>query len=223
MKAFRDKKRHKRTNVLQPQNRPYSELRSLSLQYQRDGSPSQHQSNCPPVVAPTSLHHISTSTKEIDDSSWVETQTTNQPLKRIATESLQTRSLERTFGEGYTVHKQEVETAEDNLPDETEIRMVQEWSKTGRRQRRIVDNEDDPSTAATSASVKIISIKCKVISGSVQWWCLTQQADTTLHSNNCAELDTMFGHISIVISLQNGYHFVRFSPDLVRCHRVPET
>ena len=223
IKAFRDRKRHERTKVLRPQNRPYSELRSLSLQHQRDGSPSQHQSNSPPVVAPASLHDISTSTKELDESSSVGTQTTNQALKRIATESLHKSSLERTFGEGCTVQKQEVETAEDNLPDETETRMVQEWSKTGRRQRCIVDNEDDYSTAAASASVKIIGIKCKVIGGGVQWWYLTQQADMTLHSNNCAELDTVFGHASIVIPLQNGYQFVRFSPDWVRCHRVPET
>ena len=76
------------------------------------------------MVAPTSLHDISTSTKELNKSSSVGTQTTNQALKRIATESLYKSSLERTFGEGCTVQKQEVETAEDNLPDETETRMV---------------------------------------------------------------------------------------------------
>ena len=82
-----------------------------------------------------------------------------------------------------------------------------------------IDDENDHSTA--SASVEIIGVKCKTNSIGVQWWYLTQQPGMTLRSDNCAELDTLFGHARTVLTLPNGYHFVQFSPNWVRCRKVP--
>lgn len=220
IRDFRDRKRRGRDNVLQPRNRSYSELRSLSHQYRLDESLSQDQSKIQSVIDSASLDDTSFTSKRTNDTGQVGVQSTNQALEQIATKSLHINDFESTFGESHTVQKQQVETTEDNLPDEIETRMAQDWSKTVQSHIHLFDDENDYSTA--SAFVKIVGIKCKAIGSGVQWWYLTQQPDMTLHSDNCAEVDTPFGHTSIVLPLHNGYQFVRFSPHWVRCHKVPK-
>ena len=87
-------------------------------------------------------------------------------------------------------------------------------------QMYLVESENDYSTA--SIFVKIIGVKCKSSGDGVQWWYLTQQSDMTLHSDNCAELNSPFGNVRTVLPLHHSYQFVQFSPNWVRCRKVPK-
>ena len=76
-------------------------------------------------------------------------------------------------------------------------------------QMYLVESENDYLTA--SIFVKIIGMKCKSSGDGVQWWYLTQQSDMTLHSDNCAELNSLFGNIRTVLLLHHSAQFVQFS------------
>ena len=220
IKDFRDRKRRGKDNSLPSRNRRYSELRSSSLQNQQDGSPSPYRSTSQSAVGSASIDDTSIKREGPSDGSSGEFQATSQALERVAAEALQMSGFQHTFEEGRTVQKQEVETVEDELPDENETRMAQQWSKPMQGQMYLVEGENDYST--TSTFVKIIGVKCKPCGDGVQWWYLTQQSDMTLYSDNCAELDTPFGNARTVLLLQHGYWFVQFSPNWVRCQKVPK-
>ena len=220
IKDFRDRKRRGKDNSLPSRSRRYSELRSSSLQSQQDGSTSQYRSTRQSAVGSASIDDTSIKREGPGDGSSGEFQATSQALERVAAEALQISDFQNTFEEGRTVQKQEVETVEDELPDENETRMAQQWSKPMEVQMYLVESENDYSTASTF--VKIIGVKCKSSGDGVQWWYLTQQTDMTLYSDNCAELNTPFGNTRTILPLQHGYQFVQFSPNWVRCGKVPE-
>ena len=213
---FREWKRYGEDNA--SQTRFTSEER-LSTQNRLYGSALQDESKAQLGTELTISDDTSFTSNGLDGTELSKSYLTNQASEQIAMKSLHDNELESIFGESHIIQKQQVETTEDSLPDEDETRMVQEWSRAPHSQTRLLDDEDEYST--TSGFVEIIGVACKTVGNGVQWRYRTQPSDMTLRLDQCAELDTPFGHAR-ASPLTNGYHYVRFSPTWVRCHKVPE-
>ena len=215
---FKSQKRHRGENASQVQNRSCSELRSSSPQDLLDESLVEDESRNQSIIRPVGSDDTLCMSSGFNSTEPVEIDTINQSLQHIATKSL--HGFESTFGGSCTAQMQPVETNEDNLPDEDETRMAQEWSKTKQGQACLIDDENSCSTMP--AYIKIVGVQGKSSGNGIQWWYLTQQSDMTLHSDNCAEFNTPFGHARTIFNLPNGYQFVQFSPNWVRCNKVPK-
>ena len=216
---LKGKKRHSRNNDSQTRTRSNSE-QELSPQNRPHESVSQDKSKGQSATGLTISDNTSFTSNGLDGTETSGTHLTEQALEQIVKVSLHNNEFESTFGESCIIREEQAETTEDNLPDEDETRMAQEWSKATHSQTYLVGDEDEYST--TSAPVEIIGVECKTIGNGVQWWYRTQPTDMTLRSDYCAELNTPFGNARLAHPLNNGYHYVQFSPTWVRCHKVPK-
>ena len=88
-----------------------------------------------------------------------------QALEQTVKLSLHNNEFESIFEKSCTIQKQQVEITKDNLPDEDQTRMAQEWSKATHSQTHLIGDEDEHSS--TSSPVEIIGVECRAIGNGV--------------------------------------------------------
>ena len=116
--------------------------------------------------------------------------------------------------------KQQVETIEDNLPDEYETRMIQQWSRVTDSDAQLPDDKDECPT--TFGGVEIIGVICKAAGNGLRWWYRTKVPDMTLNVDGYEGLYSSYGQVDVTSAVSNGYQYVQFSPLWVHCKELPE-